>query len=249
MDTQFTVCMWRKVWKSDNPVAMLQCLYLFYSPGVAPTFTSKPTIKQAGGKLLLECNLSAAPEPSIKWFKDEVGIQSSGRWWWGVGEPCGGEIHSGADVICNCMVCIRSANGPNYSAFNTLTPWKSVCNCWATEQQLIFKDCMLWLKSVLPCKFDDPEYDRILDSCFIYLTERFNVVMKKTAANIYYLALEISNVSATDQAVYKVNARNSFGESNASIKLNFAQGRLLHLQRFMMITFTCSAHKEIAQFY
>ena len=49
--------------------------------------------------------------------------------------------------------------------------------------------------------------------------------MKQTSANTYYLALEISNVSATDQAVYKVNARNSFGESNASIKLNFAQGR------------------------
>ena len=50
--------------------------------------------------------------------------------------------------------------------------------------------------------------------------------MKQTSPTTYYLALEISNVSATDQAVYKVNAHNSFGESNASIKLNFAQGQL-----------------------
>lgn len=50
--------------------------------------------------------------------------------------------------------------------------------------------------------------------------------MTQTSTNTYYLALEISNVSAADQAVYKVNARNSFGESNASIKLNFAQGML-----------------------
>lgn len=55
---------------------------------------------------------------------------------------------------------------------------------------------------------------------------RFNVVMRQTSSSTYYLALEISNVSASDQAVYKVNAHNSFGESNASIKLNFAQGKL-----------------------
>lgn len=61
--------------------------------------------------------------------------------------------------------------------------------------------------------------------CSLFL-ERFHIVMNQTSASTYYLALEISNVSATDQAVYKVNARNSFGESNASIKLNFAQGSL-----------------------
>ncbi|XP_067934437.1 twitchin-like [Watersipora subatra] len=101
------------------------------SPGTAPTFTSKPTIKQEAGKLLLECNLSAIPEPAITWYKDETELQPSGR---------------------------------------------------------------------------------------------FKVLLKQTPNNTYYLALEISNVNAADQAVYKVNAHNSFGESNASIKLNFAQG-------------------------
>lgn len=60
--------------------------------------------------------------------------------------------------------------------------------------------------------------------CTLCFIDRFNVVMKQTGASTYYLALEILNVSATDQAVYKVNAHNSFGESNASIKLNFASG-------------------------
>lgn len=49
--------------------------------------------------------------------------------------------------------------------------------------------------------------------------------MNQTGSNSYYIALEISGVTAADQAVYKVNAQNSFGESNASIKLNFAQGK------------------------
>ena len=51
------------------------------------------------------------------------------------------------------------------------------------------------------------------------------MIVEPISGNNYYVALEIADVSANDQAVYKVNAHNSFGESNATIKLNFAQGR------------------------
>jgi len=69
----------------------------------------------------------------------------------------------------------------------------------------------------------------------MFISDRFNVIMSQTGSNTYYLALEISNVGAADQAVYKVNARNSFGESNASIKLNFAPGKADHLYLLLYI--------------
>jgi len=54
-------------------------LFYVFRPGAAPTFTQKPTIRQTSGKLLLECNLSAAPAPMIKWFKDETSLQAGGE--------------------------------------------------------------------------------------------------------------------------------------------------------------------------
>lgn len=74
----------------------------------------------------------------------------------------------------------------------------------------------------LTCKIVSVKLIHVL--CIILSIGRFAVHMKQKAPNTYYLALEISGVTAADQAVYKVNAQNSFGESNASIKLNFAQG-------------------------
>lgn len=39
--------------------------------------------------------------------------------------------------------------------------------------------------------------------------------------NLYFACLEIDDVSADDAGKYRVNAKNSLGESNATINLNF----------------------------
>jgi hypothetical protein len=41
------------------------------------------------------------------------------------------------------------------------------------------------------------------------------------ADNCYFACLEIDDVTMEDAGQYKLHARNSFGESNATITLNF----------------------------
>ncbi len=49
--------------------------------GKAPRFTEKPAIKQtAEGNLLMECQLEASPQPTIKWFHGADAISHGGRY-------------------------------------------------------------------------------------------------------------------------------------------------------------------------
>lgn len=36
--------------------------------GIRPQFVQKPTIRHSGGKIIIECQLSADPKPSITWL-------------------------------------------------------------------------------------------------------------------------------------------------------------------------------------
>lgn len=47
--------------------------------GVAPNFTTKPSTRQVGKNLVMECQLTAEPKPSLEWFRDDAPIKSGGR--------------------------------------------------------------------------------------------------------------------------------------------------------------------------
>ena len=53
------------------------------------------------------------------------------------------------------------------------------------------------------------------------LTGRYKFIDKEESAGQYYFALELSSPEPVDAATYKLNTRNSAGESNANLKLNF----------------------------
>lgn len=47
--------------------------------GKAPRFPKKPTIRQEGDVLIMECLLEAHPDPDITWFQGEKSIADSSR--------------------------------------------------------------------------------------------------------------------------------------------------------------------------
>ena len=50
---------------------------------------------------------------------------------------------------------------------------------------------------------------------------RYHYVSRKEGEGQYYIALELSDPQTVDAATYRLNAKNSHGESNANLKLNF----------------------------
>ena len=70
---------------------------------------------------------------------------------------------------------------------------------------------------------------------------RYKVITQTDGMN-YVLMLEISDISAPDGGSYKVNAKNSFGESNANINLNLEgtwQSRLYKFVRAVVVIVRC----------
>ena len=58
----------------------------------------------------------------------------------------------------------------------------------------------------------------------ITASPRLRIASKETAKNTYLLTLTVSSPTQEDGGNYRCNARNSFGESNANIALNFQGG-------------------------
>lgn len=50
---------------------------------------------------------------------------------------------------------------------------------------------------------------------------RYKFIEKEESPGQYFIALELESALAVDAAVYKLNVKNSAGEANANLKLNF----------------------------
>lgn len=61
----------------------------------APSFTQKPKLRQEddGNKLIFDCKLSASPQPSIEWFREDTPVKESSRVKITVKPGKGGNIH------------------------------------------------------------------------------------------------------------------------------------------------------------
>lgn len=58
------------------------CEFSSSNDGSAPIFIQKPLIKQEndGKRLIFECKISAEPKPDLRWTRDGIPIDNSGRY-------------------------------------------------------------------------------------------------------------------------------------------------------------------------
>ena len=55
-------------------------LYLRIPGGIEPSFFRKPSSRQEGNKLHLECEIEALPRPEIKWYRNDQELAQSEKY-------------------------------------------------------------------------------------------------------------------------------------------------------------------------
>ncbi|KAL3842487.1 hypothetical protein ACJMK2_020493 [Sinanodonta woodiana] len=207
--------------------------HYFRQDGIAPNFTQKPVIQQVDGgkKLLVECQLTADPEPSITWFRDGTQITAGGK------IQMRAELKSPKNYLIvleitdvspqdagsykvtakNALGESNATIGLNFDAGDANKPkgskplftQKPVIR--QVEDKIIF-ECILTADPVPTITW--MQGNKVITGGPKY---KMTDVADKTSHTI---TLEISNVGASDGGEYKAIAKNSLGESTATITLN-----------------------------
>jgi len=199
--------------------------------GVAPNFTTKPSTKQVGKDLLMECQLTAEPQPSLEWFRDETQITSGGRVTITVESK-------GAHVYLLKLLIKDVANGDagNYrviaknelgesNATIKLNFDSSAADAGKGKPMFTSKPAIRQQgdKLIIECKLTaDPQPEIIWQKNGenIAESERIKIFLKSDGKN-HSISLEITKITISDGGLYKAVAKNIAGESTATINLNF----------------------------
>ncbi|XP_072021853.1 twitchin-like isoform X7 [Amphiura filiformis] len=202
--------------------------------GIAPNFTMKPKMKQSddGGKLNIETELCADPEPEIKWYIGDKVLKDGGRLKikqrrdgeffflaleiTDVSEDDGGEykiIAKNKLGSATNTIKLNFARGGGAPSF-TMKPRieqsddgrKLTFHCELTADP---KPELTWFKG-----------EKQLSP-----GPRHKMITKASEGKGFYTVdLNITDVSTTDGGNYKVVAKNEHGEAKSTIELNFEGG-------------------------
>ncbi|KAL8565323.1 hypothetical protein ACOMHN_029019 [Nucella lapillus] len=204
---------------------------------VAPRFTQKPALKQEDGgkRLVFQCVLEASPQPEIAWFQGTTPLSPSDRMRMRV-EGAGGSAYNVIMEILgvtqgdagtykvtakNRLGEVSASINLNFSAGGQkqqegIAPnfiQKPVTRQENNGQKLMF-ECVLTADPA-------PTITWFKDNAAIAPGGRYIMRSDPRDNKTYFLVMEINGVNAQDAGNYKVTAKNSLGESNATIRLNF----------------------------
>ncbi|XP_076471204.1 twitchin-like [Babylonia areolata] len=202
---------------------------------VAPRFTQKPALKQEDGgkRLVFHSVLEASPQPEVFWFQGTTPLTPSDHIRMRV-ESAGGSAYNVIMEIIGVTqgdagtykVTAKNRLGEVSASINLnfggqkqqegVAPnfiQKPVTKQADNGQKLIF-ECMLTADPA-------PTITWFKDNAAIPPGGRYSMRADPRDKKTYFLAMEINGVNAQDAGNYKVTAKNSLGESNATIRLNF----------------------------
>ncbi|CAF0846330.1 unnamed protein product [Brachionus calyciflorus] len=205
----------------------------------APRITVKPSLKQLdnGNKLEFNCEIEANPKPDIKWFKENVQINET--------ERIKSRIESKGNNLYNIYLEIDNLTSDDSGQFKVTaknrlgevsaaialnfaaeTAQKSLQDGIAPNftQKPAIKSDADGKRLCFECKIKaqpEPEIFWFRDNVPIANKGRYLFYCDKLPDDMYFACLEVDDVNMDDAGKYKVQAKNSLGESNASITLNF----------------------------
>ncbi|CAH8634151.1 unnamed protein product [Dicrocoelium dendriticum] len=204
---------------------------------IHPRFPDKPKIRQAGKSVIFEVMLEADPLPELRWTKAGVEIKTGGRYKTScqttgtqhlvsleiaqVNAEDGGEYLVNAknklgDSTATINLNIGGSKAPANKAPKFLE--KPVIRMDKAKGEVVMS-CKMEAKpkATLTWYLNDVQVEEIPG-------KRFWVVQEQSD-DIYLLEIHIASPKPEDGGTYRINAKNSAGESNANINLNL-QGRL-----------------------
>ncbi|XP_021346443.1 twitchin-like isoform X8 [Mizuhopecten yessoensis] len=201
--------------------------------GIAPNFIQKPVTKQAdnGRKLLFECQLTADPAPEITWFRDDTLIKAGDR----IKITTSPQDQKKYFIVLEIDgVNAKDAGNYRVTAKNALGESNATIrlNFDSEEKKAQGQKPIFTQKPVIK-----QAGDKIVFECKLSADPKPTIVWyqgtkiikdggrhKTTVSankNDYTVCLEIANPAKEDGGEYKAVAKNTLGESTATITLNF----------------------------
>jgi len=199
--------------------------------GKPPRFPKKPTIKQEGDFLLMECVLEAQPLPEITWFQGSRALKAGDRLQMKQKETgkdtylltlviSNPSLADGGNYRCNAVNAFGESNAnialnfqggddggiaPTFIEKPKITPNSS--------GTLITMRCR--------CKANpEPQVTWFRGATQLSASGRLTMKSVKVDEDVYDLILEIKEPSGADAGTYRCHVENSSGESNANLNLN-----------------------------
>ena len=211
------------------------------SGGVKPTFTERPVIRQSeeGTKIIFQCRLAGEPKPNLIWYHGEKKVEESSRV----------KMTIKLDKKMYYLCCLEISNVEAGDAGQ----YKAIAKNEYGESQatinLTFEESAAGKPKIpdgvaprfpskptirqdgdnllMECQLEAhplPEITWYRGDKRVEETTRIKHEIKTVSKHKYLLVLTITNPAMTDGGLYRCNAFNSFGDSNANINLNFETG-------------------------
>jgi hypothetical protein len=211
--------------------------------GVKPTFTERPVIRQSdeGNKIIFQCKLAGEPEPNLVWYHGEKMLQETNRIKMTIKKE-----KKTYFLCCLEISNVEAGDAGQYRAVasNASGESQATINLTFEESGGVVGKCKIpdgiaprfprkpTIKQeadnlVLECSLEAnpmPEITWYRGDKRVEETKRMRYECKKHSKNKYILTLTIKEPSMADAGLYRCNAFNAFGDSNANIDLNFETG-------------------------
>ncbi|CAH1785276.1 unnamed protein product [Owenia fusiformis] len=200
--------------------------------GSPPKFTQKPAIKQVGNNIVFECKLTGDPKPKITWYAAGGKVLQEGARHKITEKSEGGNTYAlmleiidvGAGDGGEYKVNARNDSGESNATINLNfegTDKKDGKAPKFTQKPVIKQEKD---KLVMSCQVEakpKPDVTWFKGTDLVKSGGRVTIKADNAGTDIYTLILEIKDPKPEDGGSYKCTAKNSFGESNANIALNF----------------------------
>lgn len=204
----------------------------------APRITIKPNLKQEdnGNRLVIHCEVEASPNPDIKWYKENAHLNDSSRLRAKMTQTgtkyalmleidgiTSDDSGSYKVVAKNRLGEVSAAIALNFAAE---TAQQTLADGVAPNfiQKPVIRPEADGKRICFECKIKadpQPQLFWYRDNVEIHDTGRNLIYCDNLGDGTYFACLEIDDVTMEDAGQYKLHAQNTFGESNATITLNF----------------------------
>ncbi|XP_053200690.1 twitchin-like isoform X3 [Panonychus citri] len=204
--------------------------------GKAPRFPKKPTIRQVGGDLVLECIVEANPKPDISWYHGTKVIKEGTRHKAVIKEidkdtfALSLEISDpsnddGGTYRCNAVNELGESNANIALNFQGGGEEEDLSPTFVTRPKIIPKDNGALI--VMECRVKSTTKITTIwykGSTLVKESTRFKSSVISEGSDEYTVRLEIKDPVKDDGGVYKCNIKNSHGDINANLNLNIEGG-------------------------
>ena len=212
------------------------------SGGVKPTFTERPVIRQSeeGTKIIFQCRLAGEPKPNLIWYHGEKKVEESSRVKMTIKQD-GKKMYY---LCCLEISNVEAGDAGQYKAIakNEYGESQATINLTFEESAAGKPKIPDGVAPRFPSKPTiRQDGDNLLMECQLEAhplpeitwyrgdkrveeTSRIKHEVKTVSKHKYLLVLTITNPAMSDGGLYRCNAFNSFGDSNANINLNFETG-------------------------